>query len=129
MQGLANLYQLTGDAFQKSKIFQALVSLEKDLEKIACSDGEKLFEENVLGGPVGFLTPRQGGQLMHLTYFATPLELRSENVSKINENFDFHSFVLSKFGRSLSISVEQSKPRLLPTSSLLSAEFSADKRG
>jgi hypothetical protein len=27
---------------------------------------------------------------MHLTYFATPLELRSENVSKINENFDFH---------------------------------------
>jgi hypothetical protein len=30
------------------------------------------------------------GQLMHLTYFATPLELRSENVSKINENFDFH---------------------------------------
>jgi hypothetical protein len=25
--------------FQKSKIFQALVSLEKDLEKIACSDG------------------------------------------------------------------------------------------
>jgi hypothetical protein len=27
---------------------------------------------------------------MHLTYFATPLELRSENVSKINENFDLH---------------------------------------
>lgn len=27
---------------------------------------------------------------MHLTYFATPLELRSENVSKINENFNFH---------------------------------------
>ena len=25
--------------FQKSKIFQALVTLEKDLEKIACSDG------------------------------------------------------------------------------------------
>lgn len=30
------------------------------------------------------------GQLMHLTYFATPLELRNENVSKMNENFDLH---------------------------------------
>ncbi|XP_046853333.1 mediator of RNA polymerase II transcription subunit 1-like isoform X2 [Xenia sp. Carnegie-2017] len=129
MQGLANLYQLSGDAFQKSKILQALDSLEKDLEKIACSDGGKLFEESVLAGPVGFLTPRQGGQLMHLTYFATPLELRNENVSKINENFDLHSLVLSKFGRSLSISLEQSKPRLLPTSSLLSDEYSPDQGG
>ena len=35
------------------------------------------------------------GQLMHITYFATPLELRGENVSKINKNFDFHcKFVL-----------------------------------
>lgn len=39
------------------------------------------------------------------------------------------AFVLSKFGRSLSISVEQSKPRFLPTSSLLSVEPSGDKRG
>ena len=49
-------------------------------------------------------------------------------VQIINHKF-FIAFVLSKFGRSLSISVEQSKPRLLPTSSLLSGEFGADKRG
>lgn len=52
-----------------------------------CTRSNENSTDTILKCPVGFGTPRQGGRLMRLTYFATPYELL--DVKNPGENFKF----------------------------------------
>ena len=53
------------------------VEIRLSCHEISIYCSEKLFEENVLGGPVGFLTPRQGGRRWNIIY----IELMNETMN------------------------------------------------
>ncbi|EDO40572.1 predicted protein [Nematostella vectensis] len=80
LKGLSDLYELSGDTFQKSKILMALKAAEVDLNMISALSGPcDTSTDTILQCPVGFATPRQGGRLMRLTYFASPYDLLDRN--------------------------------------------------
>ncbi|XP_048584382.1 mediator of RNA polymerase II transcription subunit 1 [Nematostella vectensis] len=120
LKGLSDLYELSGDTFQKSKILMALKAAEVDLNMISALSGPcDTSTDTILQCPVGFATPRQGGRLMRLTYFASPYDLLDRNNPGKNLEFSKDNFPPLDLGCWVSVSVEQSKKCLLPTMPLV----------
>ena len=83
-QGLVNLYNLPGDNKLKTKMYLALQSLEQDLSKMAimywkATNAAPL--DKILHGSVGYLTPRSGGHLMNMKYYASPSDLLDDKTA------------------------------------------------
>ncbi|XP_031566569.1 mediator of RNA polymerase II transcription subunit 1-like [Actinia tenebrosa] len=120
LKGLSDLYELSGDTFQKSKILMALKALEIDINMILSLYGSnENSTDTILKCPVGFGTPRQGGRLMRLTYFATPYELLDVKNPGENLKFTKDNHPPLDLGCWVSLSVEQSQMCHLPTKPLI----------
>ncbi|GAB1296766.1 Mediator of RNA polymerase II transcription subunit 1 [Apodemus speciosus] len=84
LKGLVNLYNLPGDNKLKTKMYLALQSLEQDLSKMAimywkATNAAPL--DKILHGSVGYLTPRSGGHLMNMKYYASPSDLLDDKTA------------------------------------------------
>uniref|UniRef100_A0A8C4L2W4 Mediator of RNA polymerase II transcription subunit 1 n=1 Tax=Equus asinus TaxID=9793 RepID=A0A8C4L2W4_EQUAS len=68
----------------KTKMYLALQSLEQDLSKMAVMYWKATNAgplDKILHGSVGYLTPRSGGHLMNLKYYASPSDLLDDKTS------------------------------------------------
>ncbi|XP_023367024.1 mediator of RNA polymerase II transcription subunit 1 [Otolemur garnettii] len=84
LKGLVNLYNLPGDNKLKTKMYLALQSLEQDLSKMAIMYWKATNAgplDKILHGSVGYLTPRSGGHLMNIKYYASPSDLLDDKTT------------------------------------------------
>lgn len=84
LKGLVNLYNLPGDNKLKTKMYLALQSLEQDLSKMAVMYWKATNAgplDKILHGSVGYLSPRSGGHLMNLKYYASPSDLLDDKTT------------------------------------------------
>ncbi|TKC38451.1 hypothetical protein EI555_002553 [Monodon monoceros] len=84
LKGLVNLYNLPGDNKLKTKMYLALQSLEQDLFKMAVMYWKVTNAgplDKILHGSVGYLTPRSGGHLINLKYYASPSDMLDDKTT------------------------------------------------
>uniref|UniRef100_A0A8C9UKM8 Mediator of RNA polymerase II transcription subunit 1 n=1 Tax=Spermophilus dauricus TaxID=99837 RepID=A0A8C9UKM8_SPEDA len=68
----------------KTKMYLALQSLEQDLSKMAIMYWKATNAgplDKILHGSVGYLTPRSGGHLMNMKYYASPSDLLDDKTA------------------------------------------------
>ncbi|XP_008571825.1 PREDICTED: mediator of RNA polymerase II transcription subunit 1 [Galeopterus variegatus] len=130
LKGLVNLYNLPGDNKLKTKMYLALQSLEQDLSKMAIMYWKATNAgplDKILHGSVGYLTPRSGGHLMNIKYYASPSDLLDDKTTSpiiLHENN-----VPRSLGMNASVTIEGTSAMYkLPIAPLIMGSHPADNK-
>ncbi|KAH9413464.1 Mediator of RNA polymerase II transcription subunit 1 [Dermatophagoides pteronyssinus] len=109
LEGLAAIYKIKADRPVTEKAYQALDSLEKDLEQMAEIQKNQINDINNLvhRSPIGVLESRKGGHPMKLTFFVQPYDLLDLE-QKISLPLTVDIVIERKIGYSAQILLEDS---------------------
>ncbi|KAL5006879.1 hypothetical protein ScPMuIL_015685 [Solemya velum] len=113
LEGLMNVYTISGDRKQKCKVFHALHSLQTDLNVLAQLQSSISGVANYIHkSPLGILLPRKGGLPMKLIYFVSPYNLLDKAI-KTPHPMTVEAITEHELGQSVTLCVEQSHPNRL----------------
>lgn len=120
LEGLCQIYNISGDKKQKTKTFLALQSLESDLSMLAQLQSAISGDSNrIFRSPLGILLPRKGGRPMKLIYFVSPYDLLDRK-TKFKHPLTVEAITEHQLGHSVTISIEHSSLNRLQTMPLMS---------
>jgi len=128
LQGLKSQYMLKGhrnetkgERFYQGKILNALEAVEEDVMKLMRYDVAScnVVSDCIRSGPVGYVTPRDGGKNLQMAYLADPLLLLDLQNRGSVQVLSTEEPLPSELGFSAVLTMRHSPRTILPISSLV----------